>query len=85
MKKQFNLGEIFQTAMELSFNECTIPSGTDFEINEILSDGEYKIHFSKCIYDNNFKKECKRVNCEINNEDGIIQVCSYDEVVEFKK
>lgn len=84
MKKEFSLGEKFKTNMELHFSEAIIPEDTVFEIDEILEDGDYKIYFNKCIYDNSFKKECEKMNCEPNDEDGNVQICTYEEIIKFK-
>ena len=70
MKKESNLGQKFETNKDLHSAEATIPKGTVFKINEILEDGDYKVYFEKCIYDQWFKNQCTELNCEPNNEDG---------------
>ena len=85
MKKEFMLGEKFKTNRELHFSDGTIPKDTVFEINEIMGEGEYKVYFYECVYDEGFKGMCKNLNCEPNNTDGNVQICEYEEIIGFTK
>lgn len=43
--KKINLGDVFTTNMNLMFKGYFIPKGTEFEVIEILEDGEFKVYF----------------------------------------
>jgi hypothetical protein len=79
MRKEFIIGEHFLSRYELEFKECIIPKSTMFRITEVLADGEYKVYFDKCIYNDEFKNNycCK-------DEDGNTQIVDLYDIEDFR-
>lgn len=80
MERQLLLGTEFTTGCNLNFRGFEIPKGTIFEINEILSDGDYKVCFT---HDNQDDPECIQILTleEIKNiAENFIMLVEYDSI-----